>query len=225
MPPGVCRVLAAIGVLDTYEDDYELSYVSYVEGGALYHISDKQGITVAELKRSLEGIIKETTKPLDVISISLDKGDCERVQLYSGKPMWEKTENVRELSGFSVTLLSGQTHKVEIPEYLRMPMSTSTLGVTGLAAAVLTMEKLAELPKDAVVDSVHFDLPGTERDRLSLLPEWFYIGVYHPVRVSELFRFLDTYVSMFTPKAVSEPYVEHAQRIRKAIGDILKGEE
>lgn len=197
--PGVCRVLAAIGVLDTYEDDYVLSYVSYVEDGALYPISDKQGITVAELKRSLEGIIKETTKPLDVLSIRLNKEDCERIQLYSGKPMWKKSESVRDLSGFTITLLSGQKYEVEIPEYLRMSMISSTLSVTGLAAAVLALEKLSELPKNAVVDSVHFDLPGTERDKVSLLPEWLYVGVYHPVRVSELFGFLSIYVSMLAP--------------------------
>lgn len=51
---------------------------------------------------------------------------------------------------------------------------------------------------------VYFDLPDTELDRTSLVPDWFYIGVYHPVRVGELMWFLDGYLRMFTPHAVSK---------------------
>lgn len=60
--PGVCRILAAMGVLDTYDGDDELSFVSYVDGGALYKISNKQGISVAELEQETK--IKETLHKL-----------------------------------------------------------------------------------------------------------------------------------------------------------------
>lgn len=200
--PGVCRILATIGVLDTYDGDDELSFVSYVEGGALYNISNKQGISVAELKRTLEGVIQETTKPLDVLSININKEDCEMVKLNNGKPLWERESTLLSKLGFTLTTESGRTYVAEVPEYLRMPLAQTYIGVISLAGASIAIQKLAKLPEYAIVDGVYFDLPDTELDKVTLLPDWFYIGVYHPVRVNELMVFLDGYLRMFTPHAV-----------------------
>lgn len=200
--PGVCRILATIGVLDTYDGDDELSFVSYVEGGALYNISNKQGISVAELKRTLEGVIQETTKPLDVLSININKEDCEMVKLNNGKPLWERESTLLSKLGFTLTTESGRTYVAEVPEYLRMPLAQTYLSVISLAGASIAIQKLAKLPEYAIVDGVYFDLPDTELDKVTLLPDWFYIGVYHPVRVNELMVFLDGYLRMFTPHAV-----------------------
>ena len=197
--PGVCRILAAIGVLDNYDSDYELSFVSYVEGGALYKISNKQGISVAELKRNLEGIIQENTKPLDVLSININKEDCEMVKLHSGNPLWERESALLGKLGFTLTTESGRTYVAEVPEYLRMPLAQTYLGVISLAVAAIAIQKLAKYPENAIVGSVRFDLPGTEMDGVSLLSDWFYIDVYHPVRVEELMVFLDGYIRLFTP--------------------------
>lgn len=220
--PSVCRILAAIGVLDTYDGDDELSFVSYVEGGALYKISNKRGITVLELKRTLEGVIQETTKPLDVLSININKEDCEMVKLNNGKPLWERESTLLSKLGFTLTTESGRTYVAEVPEYLRMPLAQTYLGVISLAGAAIAIQNLAKYPENAIVDSVRFDLPGTEMDNVSLLPDWFYIGVYHPVRVSELMWFLDGYLRMFTQNSISAADKEHEKSVKAAVNNLLK---
>ncbi len=218
--PGVCRTLAAIGVLDNYEDDSEISYMSYVEGGVLYKISNKRGVTVAELKQGLERVIRETTKPLDVLSIGITKEDCEQVKLHNGKPLWEREGSSQAKLGFTITNGAGQKFVANVPEYLRMPLSRTHLGVTSLAGAAVAIQKLLELPKNAIVDSVHFDLPDTKMNGVSLLPDWYYIGVYHPVRVGELIAFLDGYIRMFTP-TFSIADTGREELLRKAAKDLL----
>lgn len=220
--PGVCRILAAIGVLNNYDSDDGLSYVSYVEGGALYTISNKQGITVAELKRNLERIIKETTKPLDVLSININKEDCEMVKLPNGNPLWERESVLLGKLGFTLTTESGRTYVAKVPEYLRMPLAQTYLGVISLAGAAIAIQKLVKYPENAIVDSVRFDLPGTEMDDVSLLPDWFYIGVHHPVRVRELMWFLDGYLRMFTPHAVSTAEIEQETKIKDTLEKLLE---
>lgn len=197
--PGVCRILATIGVLDTYDGDDKLSFVSYVENGTLYTISNKHGISVAELKQNLEEIIEETTKPLDVLSISINKEDCEMVKLHNGKPLWERESALLSKLGFTLTTEGGHTYVAEVPKYLHMPLAQTHLGIISLAGAAIAIQKLVKYPENAIVDSVRFDLPNTEIDDASLLPDWFYIGVHHPVRVGELMMFLDGYIRMFTP--------------------------
>lgn len=184
--PGVCQTLAAISVLENYEDDTKVSYISYVENGTLYPANIITGSTVAKTKRRLERVIQETTKPLDIINIEITRADCERVKLHSGKPMWEKITDAKDVEGFTLTTIAGNKFSASIPEYLRMPLFQTHLGITGLAATALTLEELAQYPANAIVDGVYFDLPDTELDRTSLIPDWFYIGVYHPVRVGEL---------------------------------------
>ena len=220
--PGVCRILATIGVLDTYDGDDELSFVSYVEGGALYTISNKQGITVAELKRNLERIIKENTKPLDVLSININKEDCEMVKLHNGLPLWKRESAILGTLGFTLTTKSGRTYVAEVPEYLRMPLVQTHLGVISLAGAAIALQKLVKYPENAIVDSVRFDLPGTEMDDVSLLPDWFYIGVYRPVMVRELMWFLDGYLRMFTPHAVSTAELEQETKIEETLHKLLE---
>lgn len=219
---GVCRILATIGVLDTYDDDDELSFVSYVEGGALYKISNKRGITVLELKRTLEGVIQENTKPLDVLSININKEDCEMVKLHNGLPLWKRESAILGTLGFTLTTESGRTYVAEVPEYLRMPLVQTHLGVIGLAGAAIAIQKLVKYPENAIVDSVRFDLPGTEMDDVSLLPDWFYIGVHHPVMVRELMWFLDGYLRMFTPDAVSTAEKEQETKIKDTLEKLLE---
>ena len=219
---GVTRTLAAIGVLDNYEDDIEVSYISYVEDGVIHPIVAAPGDTVKTIKARLEGIIKETTEPLDVATIRLTRSDCERVKLHSGKPMWEKSTNAEEVLGFTLTTNAGNKFSVGIPEYLRMPLFQTHLGIIGLAATALTIEALASIPKNVLIDGVHFDLPDTELDKVTLLPDWFYIGVYHPVRVSELMVFLDGYLRMFTPHAVSTAEKEQETKIKDALEKLLE---
>lgn len=219
---GVCRILAAIGVLDTYDGDDELSFVSYVEGGELYNISNKQGITVLELKRTLEGVIQETTKPLDVLSVNINKEDCEMVKLNNGKPLWERESTLLSKLGFTLTTESGRTYVAEVPEYLRMPLAQTYLGVISLAGAAIAIQKLVKYPENAIVDSVRFDLPDTEMNDVSLLPDWFYIGVHHPVRVRELMWFLDGYLRMFTPHAVSTAELEQETKIEETLHKLLE---
>lgn len=218
----VTRILAAIGVLDNYEDGVEVSYISYVEDGVIHPIVATPGDTVKTIKARLEGIIKETTEPLDVATIRLTRSDCERVKLHSGKPMWEKSTNAEEVLGFTLTTNAGNKLSVSIPEYLRMPLFQTHLGITGLAATALTLEELAQYPANAIVDGVYFDLPDTELDRTSLVPDWFYIGVYHPVRVGELMWFLDGYLCMFTPHAVSKDETKQEERIKETTESLLK---
>ena len=220
--PGVCRILAAIGVLDNYEDDNEVSYISYVEDGVIHPIVASPGDTVKTIKARLHGIIKETTEPLDVATIRLTRSDCERVKLHNGKPMWEKITNAEEVLGFTLNTLAGSKFSASIPEYLRMPLFQTHLGIIGLAATALTIEALSAIPENVLVDGVHFDLPDTELDKVTLLPDWFYIGVYHPVRVSELTVFLDGYLRMFTPHAVSTPEKERETKIKEAIDKLLE---
>ena len=59
-------------------------------------------------------------------------------------------------------------------------------------------------------------------DDVTLLPDWFYIGVYRPVRVSELKVFLDGYLRMFTPGAVSTAEKEQEKRIEDTIDELLE---
>lgn len=220
--PGVCRTLASLKVLDNYDDDVEVSYISYVEDGDLHPIVAAPGDTVKTIKNRLEGIIKETTKPLGVVTIRLTRSDCERVKLHNGKPMWEKSTNVEEVLGFTLTTNAGNKFSVSIPEYLRMPLFQTHLGIIGLAATALTIEALSEIPENVLVDGVNFDLPDTELDKATLLPDWFYIGVYHPVRVSELMVFLDGYLRMFTPHAVSTAEKEQETKIKDALEKLLE---
>ena len=219
---GVARTLAVLGILDNYEDDVEVSYISYVEDGALYPVVATPGNTVKTIKARLEGIIKETTEPLGVATIRLTRSDCERIKLHNGKPMWEKITNAEEVLGFTLTTLAGSKFSVSIPEYLRMPLFQTHLGITGLAATALTIEALAAIPENVLIDGVHFDLPDTELDKATLLPDWFYIGVYHPVRVSELKVFLDGYLRMFTPGAVSTAEKERETKIKETIDKLLE---
>lgn len=86
----------------------------------------------------------------------------------------------------------------------------------------MTLEELSQYPANAIVDGVFFDLPDTELDRTSLVPNWFYIGVYHPVQVSELMVFLDGYLRMFTPHTVSADEIEQEARIKAAAERLLK---
>ena len=72
------------------------------------------------------------------------------------------------------------------------------------------------------MDGVYFDLPDTELDRATLLPDWFYIGVYHPVRVEELMVFLGGYLRMFTPHAVSTAEKEQETKIKETIDKLLE---
>lgn len=220
--PGVCRILAAIGVLDSYEDDVEVSYISYVGDGVLHSIVATPGDTVKTIKARLEGIIKEVTEPLDVATIRLTRSDCERVKLHNGKPMWEKITNAEEVLGFTLTTLAGSKFSASIPEYLRMPLFRTHLGITGLAATALTLEALSAIPENVLVDGMYFDLPDTKLDKVTLLPDWFYIGVYHPVRVSELMVFLDGYLRMFTPHTVSTAEREQETKIKDAIDKLLE---
>jgi len=122
MPPGVCQTLAAVSVLENYEDDTKVSYISYVENGTLYPANIITGSTVAETKSRLEMVIRETTKPLDIINVEITRADCERVKLHSGKPMWEKTEIADDIRGFTLTTKAGATFTANVPEYLRMPL-------------------------------------------------------------------------------------------------------
>lgn len=200
---GVTRTLATIGVLDNYEDDVEVSYISYVEDGVIHPIVATPGDIVKTIKARLEGIIKETTEPLDVATICLTRSDCERVKLHNGKPMWEKITNAEEVLGFTLTTIAGGKFSASIPEYLRMPLFQTHLDIIGLAATALTIEALAAIPENVLVDGVHFDLPDTELDRVTLLPGWFYIGVYHPIRAKELRVFLEGYLRMFTPRGTN----------------------
>lgn len=219
---GVTRILAAIGVLDNYEDGVEVSYISYVEDGVIHPIVAAPGDTVKTIKARLEGIIKETTEPLDVATIRLTRSDCERVKLHNGKPMWEKITNAEEVLGFTLTTLAGSKFSASIPEYLRMPLFQTHLGIIGLAATALTIEALAAIPENVLIDGAYFDLPDTELDKVTLLPDWFYIGVYHPVRVSELMVFLEGYLRMFTPHAVSTAEREQETKIKDAIEKLLE---
>lgn len=182
----------------------------------------KRGITVLELKRTLEGIIEENTKPLDVLSININKEDCEMVKLNNGKPLWERESTLLSKLGFTLTTESGRTYVAEVPEYLRMPLAQTYLGVISLAGAAIAIQKLAKYPENAIVDSVRFDLPGTEMDGVSLLPDWFYIGVHHPVMVRELMWFLDGYLRMFTPNAVSTAELEQETKIKDALDKLLE---
>lgn len=220
--PWVCRILATIGVLDNYDGDDEISFVSYVESGALYTISNKQGISVADLKRNLEEIIQENTKPLDVLSVNITKEDCEMVKLHNGNPLWERESTLLSKLGFTLTTESGRTYVAEVPEYLRMPLAQTYLGVISLAGAAIAIQKIAKYPENAIVDSVRFDLPGTEMDDVSLLPDWFYIGVHHPVRVKELMWFLDGYLRMFTPHSVSTAELEQETKIKETLHKLLE---
>lgn len=219
---GVARTLAVIGVLDNYEDDTEISYISYVEDGVIHPIVATPGDTVKTIKPRLEGIIKETTEPLDVATIRLTRSDCERVKLHNGRPMWEKITNAEEVLGFTLTTLAGSKFSASIPEYLRMPLFQTHLGITGLEATALMIEALAAIPENVLIDGVHFDLPDTELDKVTLLPDWFHIGVYHPVRVSELMVFLDGYLRMFTPHAVSTAEKEQETKIKETIEKLLE---
>lgn len=194
-----------------------------MEGGSLYTISNKQGITVAELKQRLEGIIKETTKLLDVVCIGITKEDCERVKLHNGKPLWERDGSLQAKLGFTITTMEGQKFVANTPEYLRMPLSQTYLGLTSLAGAVIAIQKLLKLPKNAIVDSVRFDLPNTEMNDVSLLPDWYYMRVHHPVRVGGLIAFLDGYIRMFTP-TFSIVDTEREERLRNAAKDLLNGQ-
>lgn len=220
--PGVCRTLAAIGVLENYESDTEVSYISYVEDGRLYPIVSTPTGTVGEVIRDLKNDIRETTKPLDVINVEITRADCERVKLHSDKPMWEKTKNAEDLLGFTLTTKAGAQFTANIPEYLRMPLFQMHLDIVGLAATALTLEELAQYPENAIVDGVCFDLPDTELDKSTLITEWFYIGVYHPVRVSELMVFLDGYLRMFTPHTVSADEIKREEQIKETINNLLK---
>lgn len=103
-----------------------------------------------------------------------------------------------------------------------MPLFRTQLDVVGLAATALTLEELSQYPANAIVDGVCFDLPEPELDRTSLVPNWFYIGVRHPVRVSELMVFLDGYLRMFTPHTVSADEIEQEARIKAAAERLLK---
>ena len=212
--PGVCQTLAAISVLENYEDDTKVSYISYVENGTLYPANIITGSTVAETKRRLEMVIKETTKPLDIVNVEITRADCERVKLHNGKSMWEKTGTAKDIQGFTLTTKAGTQFTANIPEYLRMLLFQTHLDIVGLAATALTLEELAQYPANAIVDRVYFDLPDTELDRTSLVPDWFYIGVYHPVRVSELMWFLDGYLRMFTQNSISASDKEHEKSVK-----------
>ena len=220
--PGVCQTLAAVRVLENYESDTEVSYISYVEDGRLYPIVSTPAGTVGEVIRDLKNNIRETTKPLDIISVEITRADCERVKLHSGKPMWEKTVTAKDIQGFTLTTKAGTQFTANIPEYLRMPLFQTHLDIVGLAATALTLEELAQYPANAIVDGVYFDLPDTELDRASLVPDWFYVGVYHPVRVSELRWFLDGYLRMFTQNAVSAADKEHEKSVKAAVNNLLK---
>lgn len=220
--PGVCQTLAAVSVLENYEYDTKVSYISYVENGTLHPANIITGSTVAETKSRLEMVIRETTKPLDIINVKITRADCERVKLHSGKLMWEKTETADDIQGFTLTTKAGATFTANVPEYLRMPLFRTQLDVVGLAATALTLEELSQYPANAIVDGVCFDLPDTELDRASLVPNWFYIGVYHPVRVSELMVFLDGYLRMFTPHTVSADEIEQEARIKATAERLLK---
>lgn len=103
-----------------------------------------------------------------------------------------------------------------------MPLFQTHLGIIGLTATALTIEELAAIPENVLVDGVHFDLPGTELDRVTLLPDWFYIGVYHPIRAKELRVFLEGYLRMFTPRAVSTAEKEHETKIKETIDKLLE---
>lgn len=219
---GVTRTLAVLGILENYENDTEVSYISYVEDGVLHPIGATPGSTVKTIKARLEGIIKETTEPLDVATIRLTRSDCERVKLHNGKLMWEKITNAEEVLGFTLTTLAGSKFSASIPEYLRMPLFQTHLGIIGLAATALTMEALSAIPGNVLIDGVHFDLPDTELDKATLLPDWFYIGVHHPVRVGELMKFLDSYLRMFTPRAVSTAEKEPETKIKDALEKLLE---
>lgn len=218
---GVIRTLAVIGVLDNYEDDVEVSYISYVEDGVIHPIGATPGNTPKTIKARLEGIIKEVTEPLEVLSISINKEDCERVKLHSGKPLWERVGTLWDKQGFTITTEMGHVFTASVPEYLRMPLAQTYLGVTGAAVAAIAIQKLVKLPENAIVDSVRFDLPDTEMDDVSLLPDWFYIGVHHPVRVSELMVFLDGYLRMFTPHVVPTAEKEQETKIKETIDKLL----
>lgn len=220
--PGVCQTLAAISVLENYEDDTKVSYISYVENGTLYPANIITGSTVAETKRRLEMVIKETTKPLDIVNVEITRADCERVKLHNGKSMWEKTGTAKDIQGFTITTKAGAQFTANIPEYLRMPLFQTKLDIIGLAAKALVLEALSAIPENVLVDGVRFDLPDTELDKVTLLPDWFYIGVYHPVRVSELKVFLDGYLRMFTQGAVSTAEKEQEKRIEDTIDKLLE---
>ena len=54
MPPACAKLLAAVSVLENYEYDTKVSYISYVENGTLYPANIITGSTVAETKSRLE---------------------------------------------------------------------------------------------------------------------------------------------------------------------------
>nr|DAL06612.1 MAG TPA: hypothetical protein [Caudoviricetes sp.] len=118
--------------------------------------------------------------------------------------------------------LAGSKFSASIPEYLRMPLFQTHLGIIGLAATALTIEALSEIPENVLVDGVYFDLPDTELDKVTLLPDWFYIGVYHPVRVSELMVFLEGYLRMFTPHSVSKSERERETKIKETLEKLIE---
>lgn len=136
--------------------------------------------------------------------------------------MWEKITDAKDVEGFTLITLAGSKFSANIPEYLRMPLFQKHLGITGLAATALTIEALAAIPENVLIDGVNFDLPDTELDRVTLLPDWFYIGVYHPVRVSELMVFLEGYLRMFTPHDVSKAEKEHETKIKETLAKLLE---
>lgn len=197
---GARRILAVLGVLDNYDDDTEISYISYVEDGTLYPVVTTPGDTVTVIREHLNGVIRMSTELLNAVDIRITREDCERVKLHSGKPMWEKTGTAKDIQGFTLTTKNGNKFSVSVPEYLRMPLFQTHLDIVGLAATALTLEALAALPANTIIDRVYFDLPDTELNRATPISGWFYIGVYHPVRASELMRFLDMYLQMFIPQ-------------------------
>lgn len=132
-----------------------------------------------------------------------------------------------ERKGFDYTPPAGETRRYVFKERFEGKLvpfqgGEKALAAMVLAATALMIEALAAIPENVLVDGVHFDLPDTELDRVTLLPDWFYIGVYHPIRAKELKVFLEGYLRMFTPRAVSTTEKGQETKIKETTDKLLE---
>lgn len=203
----LARIKAAIDIIACLEQDTEetLQYVSYVGNGKLSKLTYPYNETVPERLERLRGIISKCTMKRETHAIKITKEDLERVTLHNGLSMRDNPKTVENITGFTVTDGDGYTHEFTIPEHLKWAVYNQPLGQRGVAMLLIAVQKLRELPANAIITSVYVDAPGEETDGDVLTPHWLGVGWMVPMAAEQLAKFLQAYTHALIPNCVVKP--------------------
>lgn len=197
----LARIKAAIDIIARLEQDTEetLQYVSYVENGKLSKLTFPYNETLPERLERLRGIFSKRTIKCETHTITVTKADFEHITLHNGLSMCEHPKTVENITGFTITDGDGYKHEFTIPEHLQWAVYNQPLDQRGVAMLLIAVQKLRELPANAVITSVHVDAPGEEADGDVLTPHWLGVGWMAPITAEHLARFLQAYTQALLP--------------------------